>query len=56
MNSHFMSVYEHCKYKYLLHIPGNSYSARLKYLLGCGSVVLVMPSEFQEFWYHLMKV
>lgn len=40
----FVSLVDHCKYKYLLNWPGHSYSARLKALLQCGSAV-VYPSN-----------
>ena len=26
-----------------------------RYLLGCGSVPVLVPSEFEEFWYHLLQ-
>ena len=42
----------------LLHLSGVAYSARLKFLMLCGSPV-VFPHrgywEFQEFWFHMLK-
>ena len=35
-----VSLQDHCRYKYLVNVAGASYSARLKYLLLCGSAVL----------------
>ena len=51
----FVSLPEHCKYKFLLHIPGHSYAARLKYLLATDSTVIYVQKrkdyEYREFWY-----
>jgi hypothetical protein len=46
-----------CSSKYLLHLPGtaSSYSNRLKYLLACGSVVVITETEFYEFWYPMLR-
>ena len=30
-------------------------AARLKYLLACGSAVVMPASPWQEFWYHLLR-
>ena len=50
-------------HRYLLHLPGWSYSGRLKYLLACGAAVVWLgaqdanlTSSYQEFWYHLLQV
>jgi len=53
--STFVPMLDHCKYKYLVHTGGNSYSARLKYLMSCGSVLIYQKQEFQEFFYHLLE-
>ncbi|KAJ1470053.1 hypothetical protein T484DRAFT_1849294 [Baffinella frigidus] len=34
-----VTLRDHCRYKYLANIAGATYSARLKYLLLCGSVL-----------------
>jgi protein glucosyltransferase len=36
----FTTLEGHCNYKYLLHLPGITYAARLKYLLLCNSTVV----------------
>jgi hypothetical protein len=36
----FVPLLAHCGRRYLLHLPGISYSARLKYLLLCGAAVV----------------
>ena len=37
----FVDLLDHCQYKWLLHTPGNTWSARLKYLLFCKSAVVI---------------
>lgn len=51
----FFGLPDHCKNKYLLNWPGNSYSARLKYLLLCGSVVVHSDNGWYEFYYPMLK-
>ncbi len=46
-----VSLNDHCNYRYLLHLRGNTYSSRLKYLLLCGSVVFMPRQEYEEWWY-----
>lgn len=43
-----LSMADHCKYQYLLHTEGRSYSGRGKYLLNCGSVYIMHKSEWIE--------
>ena len=50
----FVGLPDHCKSKYLLNWPGNSYSARLKYLLLCGSVVVHSDNGWYEFYYPML--
>jgi len=35
-----VSLRDHCRYQYLVNVAGATYSARLKYLLACGSPVI----------------
>lgn len=52
----FVKLPEHCKYKYLLNWPGNTYSARLKTLLLCNSTVVHSQiGGWVEFWYHTLE-
>lgn len=57
--STFVSIADHNQWKYLLHIPGISYAARLKYLMMCNSVVLYVCKgrqyEYSEFWYKYLQ-
>ena len=48
----YINLEDHCNWKYLLHLRGVSYSGRLKYLLSCGSVVIIVKNNFEEFYYH----
>jgi hypothetical protein len=54
-HEHFVGLPQHCKSKYLLDWPGNSYSARLKYLLLCGSVVVHSDNGWYEFYYPMLQ-
>ena len=45
-----VSLHDHCNRRFLLHLRGNTYSSRLKYLLLCGSVVLMPEQEYEEWW------
>ena len=54
----FVSLADHAKWKYLVHVPGISYAARLKYLLHTQSVVCYVHKrpdyEYREFWYDYL--
>ncbi|KAK9812687.1 hypothetical protein WJX72_002054 [[Myrmecia] bisecta] len=50
-----VSLVEHCRYKYLLHMPGNFFSARLRYLLMCNSTVIFPDPGWYEFWYQILE-
>ncbi|MEQ2223770.1 Protein O-glucosyltransferase 1 [Ilyodon furcidens] len=45
----------HCKYKYLFNFRGVAASFRLKHLFLCGSLVLHVGDEWQEFFYPQLK-
>ena len=52
----YRTLEQHCDYKYLLHLEGNTFSGTLKYLLLCGSPVIFAKIDGrEEFWYHLLK-
>jgi hypothetical protein len=60
----FTTLEEHCAYKYLLHLPGVTYAARLKYLLFCNATVLApmlgksgsqKKGGWFEFYYHSLE-
>lgn len=45
-----------CFCRYLLNLPGNAWSVRLKYLMLCASTVIFPTNGWEEFWYHLLEV
>lgn len=51
----FVPLDEHNRWKYLLHLSGNSWSARLKYLFFTNSMVIQGDNEWQEFWYPILE-
>ncbi|KAJ8069064.1 hypothetical protein OCU04_002735 [Sclerotinia nivalis] len=55
MKNNLKSMDEHCQYKFLAHTEGNSYSARLKYLRNCRSVIVAHQLEWMEFFHPLMR-
>lgn len=55
----FVSLPDHNRYAFLLHLPGRSYAARLKYLLCTRSRVVYVQKnpqrhEYREFWYDAL--
>lgn len=48
-----VGLLDHCRYKYLAFLNGNSYSSRLKYELLCGSCVFASAQSWVEWWSHL---
>ncbi|KAK9836704.1 hypothetical protein WJX74_006456 [Apatococcus lobatus] len=53
--STFVSFLDHCRFRYLLHTPGHTYSGRLKYLPFCGSAIVMPDSPWEEFWYGMLE-
>mmetsp|Transcript_7672 Transcript_7672/g.12178 ORF Transcript_7672/g.12178 Transcript_7672/m.12178 type:complete len:399 (+) Transcript_7672:2-1198(+) len=45
---------DHCRYKYLANVAGATYSARLKYLLLCGSLLFQVEDPHFEFYQPLL--
>ncbi|KAK8212912.1 hypothetical protein M8818_003077 [Zalaria obscura] len=50
-----LGMHEHCRFKYLAHTEGNSYSGRLKYLQQCSSVVVTHPQVWETHYSHLLR-
>ncbi|TGZ76763.1 hypothetical protein EX30DRAFT_344644 [Ascodesmis nigricans] len=46
---------DHCRYKYVLHVEGYSYSGRLKYLQTCHSVVIAHELAWYQHYFPLMQ-
>lgn len=53
--TNYIPLKQHCKYKYLLNLPGNSSSGRFKYLFLMDSIIFDINNEYIEFWYHVLK-
>ena len=51
----FTTLLDHCKYKYLLHTAGNTYSGRLKFLTLCGSAIIFPADAWKECWYPMLQ-
>jgi Glycosyl transferase family 90 len=49
-----LTMPEHCKYQYVIHTEGHSYSGRGKYLQNCESVVVMHKLEWIEPHSHLL--
>ncbi|KAJ9660867.1 hypothetical protein H2201_006759 [Coniosporium apollinis] len=50
-----LPIHDHCRYMFVIHTEGRSYSGRLKYLLNCGSVVIIPePLTWVEYFHHLL--
>eukprot|EP00955_Chlamydomonas_euryale_P082409 363718-Chlamydomonas_euryale.AAC.8 len=47
---------DHARFKYLLHLDGQTCSSRLEQLLVMGSLVLKEESGYHAFYHHLLKV
>jgi protein glucosyltransferase len=50
-----VTLEEHCRYKYLFNYRGVAASFRFKHLFLCGSLVLHVGNEWQEFFYPALK-
>lgn len=46
---------EHCQHKYLIHVEGNSYSGRSRYLLSCHSVTIAHPLEWTQHFHPALN-
>ncbi len=45
LHNEYRTLEEHCNHKYLLHLEGNTFSGRLKYLLLCASPVIYVQDN-----------
>ena len=50
-----LAMSDHCKYKFVAHTAGSTYSGRLKYLQNCRSVIVAHTLEWQTHAMHLMR-
>ena len=50
----FMRMEDFCRYAYIVHTEGRSWSGRLKYILNCDSVPVVHALDWTAHLYHLL--
>ena len=50
-----VGLLDHCKYRYLAFLDGNTYSSRFKYNLLCGSTVLAQKQAWEEWFYPTLE-
>ncbi|KAK3956793.1 hypothetical protein QBC32DRAFT_394474 [Pseudoneurospora amorphoporcata] len=53
--SNSLAIQDFCKYKYVLHTEGISYSGRFQFLQMCASVTLTPPIQWMQHTTHLIK-
>jgi hypothetical protein len=53
--SNFVAIEDFCRFAFLVHTEGRSWSGRLKYLLNCESVTLIHELEWTAHYYHLLN-
>jgi len=54
-NADYVSLPDHCRYKYLIDIEGAGYSARLKILLFSGRPVFLQERPWREFYFDRLE-
>ena len=53
--SQYVSPEDQCSSRHLLYFAGYSWASRLKKMLLCGSAVVLHPSPYFGFWWHLIE-
>lgn len=53
--ANYIPMEEFCRYAFLVHTEGRSWSGRLKYLLNCDSVTMIHQREWTAHYYSLLK-
>lgn len=51
-----LALIDHCRFRYLLSVPGIGYSNRLKALLACGAAVIHVVAPWEEFYMPAVKL
>ncbi|KAK9819294.1 hypothetical protein WJX74_001805 [Apatococcus lobatus] len=51
----YVSPEDQCSNRHLLYFAGYSWASRLKKMLLCGSAVVMHPSPYFGFWWHLLQ-
>jgi hypothetical protein len=52
--ANFIPMEDFCRYAFLVHTEGRSWSGRLKYLLNCDSVTMIHEREWTAHYYSLL--
>lgn len=50
----FVSLEDHCKFKYLIDIQGNGYSGRIKYLLFTGRPLFIQERKYKTYYHDML--
>lgn len=53
--ANYIPLEDFCRYAFLVHTEGRSWSGRLKYLLNCDSVTMIHEREWTAHYYSLLK-
>lgn len=51
----YISLPDHCKYRYLIDLEGIGYSARIKFLMNTRRPLFIQKRRFNEYWFYLLK-
>lgn len=54
VKQNFLSLDEHCKYMFIAHVEGRSYSASLKYRQACRSVIVAHKLQYIQHFHYLL--
>ena len=54
VQDNYISLQEHCKYQFIAHSEGRSYSASLKYRQACRSVILIHKLQWIQHHHYLL--
>lgn len=54
-SNNFMSLPNHCDYKYLIDLPGNGWSARLKMLMFTNRPLFIVERPWKEYFFNDLK-
>ncbi|KAJ6178269.1 glycosyl transferase family 90-domain-containing protein [Penicillium mononematosum] len=52
--ANFLSMEDHCKYRFIAHVEGRSYSSSLKYRQACRSVIVIHKLQYIQHNHYLL--
>ncbi|KAF5858943.1 hypothetical protein ETB97_003546 [Aspergillus alliaceus] len=52
--ANFLSMEDHCNYRFIAHVEGRSYSASLKYRQACRSVIVIHELQYIQHHHYLL--